>query len=270
LSQPILNFNLDCFLQAADELLRADETIRALHLLDNLPAYYRQHVPPEVTTLKRDIQSRIATASFYATSSGYELTAPDDSYTKVHNTLRGHLLLKEIKELNEKDLMPHLLDLAPGEYAFVRMLQHHQALFSYECSHVNGPSFEHFKKHFEEKLYIWRESNKVTVRPTIYFAGEIIEHLWQEEELRFEMERKVGLADVIHISTPNMTFDFNCTDWRSKGDLGHLRAYTPQEFGTTVQRIFPEYHIQLFISPILHARCVLKSTQFDIPKEIPF
>lgn len=268
MSQPIKNFDLGCFLQAANELLRADETIRALNLLDNLPAYYRQNVPMEVTDLKREVQSRIATASFYATSSGYELTAPDDSYTKVHNTLRGHLLLRDVKALNENDIMPHVLDLAPGEYAFVRMLQHQKTLFTYQASYVNAPSYNHFSKHFTEHEMDW--PTKTKHRPIIYFAGEIIEHLWQEEEIRFEMERKVGLADIIHISTPNMTFDYNCTDWRSKGDLGHLRAYTPQEFSNTIQRMFPEYDIQILVSPILHARCVLKQTKFDIQKVVPF
>lgn len=266
MSQAIANFNLQCFIDAAEELLRADETLRALQLLDNLPAYYRQFIPKEVQDLRREIMARIATASFYATSSGYELSAPDDTYLKVHDTLRGHLLLREIKEMNQKDLMPHLLDLAPGEYAFVRMLQHYQCLFSYEPSFVNWPSYEHYKKHFEERLLPYRNDNNI--RPIIYFAGEIIEHLHDENELRYEMERKIGLADVVHISTPHMTFDFNCTDWRSKGDLGHLRTYTAQEFQNTIIKMFPEYTVTVYISPILHARCRLNTTRFDIPKEM--
>lgn len=262
---PIVNFDLQCFIKAAEELLRADETIRALNLLDNLPAYYRQNIPLEVHNLKRDIMSRIATASFYATSMGYELSAPDDTHLKVANTLRGQLLLRDIKEMNEKDMMPHLLDMAPGEYSFVRMLQHNLCKFTYQASYVNHPSHMKYRKHFEE---IEVEKAQYEDRPKIYFAGEIIEHLWQEDELRYEMERKIGLADVIHVSTPNMTFDYLCTDWRIKGDLGHLRAYTPNEFAITMHKMFPEYEQQIFISPILHARMVLRSTKYDISKAV--
>jgi hypothetical protein len=267
MSQAIKDFDLNCFLKAAEELLRADETIRALNLLDNLPAYYRQNIPPEVQALKREIMSRIATASFYATSSDYELSAPEDSHIYAANTLRGQLLLHDIKALNSRDLMPHLLDLAPGEYAFVRMLQHNQCLFSYQASYVNHPSYQHYKKHFEEReLDYLRQDNNI--RPTVYFCGEIIEHLWQEEEIRYEMERKIGLADIIHISTPNMAFDYECTDWRSKGDLGHLRTYTPNEFAIKIIKMFPEYHVQILLSQILHARCVLKQNNFSIPFEV--
>lgn len=267
MSQAIKDFDVSCFIKAAEELLRADETISALNLLSSLPAWYRQNPPKEVTDLKREVQSRVATASFYATSAGYELTAPEDSHIHVDQTLRGALLLKEIQELNIKGLQPHLLDLAPGEYAFCRNLIHNKCDFSYQPSFVNWPSYNHYEKYFHDQL-IDTNRKDLKLHPKVYFCGEIIEHLWQEEELRYEMERQIGLADVIHISTPNMTFDFNCTDWRSKGDLGHLRTYTPQEFMNTVMRIFPEYQTQVMVSPILHARCVLKTTQFDIPKEI--
>ncbi len=225
------------------------------------------NIPPEVQKLKREIAARIATASFYANSAGYELTAPDNSYEYVENTLRGTLLLRDMKAFNDQDIMPHLLDLAPGEYAFCRMLQHKGIKFTYQPSFVNWPSYNHYKKHFEEILDTNRTSENQS-RPIVYFCGEIIEHLHDERELRYEMERQVGLAAIVHISTPNMTFDYQCTDWRSKGDLGHLRTYTPQEFMTTVSQIFPEYSCQVLVSQILHARLVLRDTKFNIEREI--
>lgn len=263
MSQPIIDFKIKPFIEAAEELLRADETLRALDILNGLPAYYRENIPPEIQALKREIQSKIATASFYATSDGYELTAPENSHELVEGTLRGILLLQEMKELNKQDLTPHLHDLAPGEYAFVRMLASKGCIFTYEPSFVNWPSYNHYKKYFEE--FLGKPSED---RPKIYFGGEILEHLHDEAELRYEMERKVGLADVLHFSTPNMTYDYNCTDWRSKGDLGHLRTYTAPEFQQVILKLFPEYHTQVFVSQILHARCVLKTTKFNIPQEI--
>lgn len=260
----IVNFDVACFVKAAEELLRSDETLRALSLLDNLPSFYRQNPPAEITKLKHEVQARIATASFYSTSEGYELTAPDNTYEYILDaTLRGLLLEKEVKELNNISFTPHILDYGPGEYSFVRALISRKYKFTYEPSYVNHPSYAKYKPHFEKHL-----AKPTPDHPIVYFAGEVIEHLYDERELAYEMHRRVGLADIIHVSTPNMTYDYTCKDWRDKGDIGHLRTYTHREFAQTVMSIFPEYDCQVFISQILHARCVLKETKYGIPKEI--
>lgn len=264
----MVNFNLQCFLDCANELLRADETERALHLLDNLPAYYRDHKPREVIELKREAMARLATASFYATSRGYELTAPPDSYLRGAESLRGIMIAQEIKTLNENDLMPHVLDLGPGEYWLPQMLNHKGLLFTYEPIFVNHPSHDQYQKSFAKNFLVYKQDPPEVDRPKILFAGEIIEHLWNESEIRFEMERHMGLADVVHISTPAYTFDYECIDWRSKGDIGHLRAYTPSEFQTTVWKMFPEYATQVYVSQILHARGVLQTTKFETIKNL--
>lgn len=247
--------------------MRADETIRALDLLSNLPAYYRDHVPQEVIGLRREVQKRLASASFYATSADYELSAPAENYIGLQQTLRGQLIIQEIKLLNDKGYIPHIIDHGPGEYWLPRLLKHFQRLFTYEPIYVNHPSFVHYKQYFEKELVQIRKEKEAKTpddlqRPVIFFAGEIIEHLWREDEIRWEMERSVGLADIVHISTPTYTFDWPCTDWKVKKDLGHLRAYTPSEFDSTIKKMFPEYEVTSLMTAILHARCILKSSSF--------
>ncbi len=267
----IVGFKLNSFIEAANELMRADETANALWLLEKgLPAYYRDHVPKEVQDLKREIMARLATASFYATSTGYELTAPQDAHLQMHLTMRGHQICRDVKNLNDNDLMPHILDLGPGEYWLPRMLQHQQLLFSYQPIFVNHPSHEHYRQHWNENAMTYhdRQLNPPhgTAAPKILFAGEIIEHLWNEDEIRFEMERHVGLADIVHVSTPLYTFDYQCQDWRSKGDIGHLRTYTPGEFNLKLLNMFREYEVTTYVSQILHGRAVLRNTPFEAIK----
>lgn len=254
------NFKLQPFLDVAEELLRADETIRALWVLDNLPAYQRDHIPEEVTALKREIQARIATANFYATSTGYELSAPDDSSFHMDKSLRGLMIINDVKALNEAGHIPHIIDMAPGEMWCPQLLDYKKLKFSYFPLYVNHPSHEHYKSRYEKYL----KDKPSSDQPTIFFAGEVLEHLWNTNEIRFCMERDAGLADVIHISTPMYTFDTACKDWRSKGDLGHLQAFTPMEFTKLITDMFKEYNVVAIQSQILHARCVLKNNRFKV------
>lgn len=253
------NFKLQCFLDAAEELLRADETLRALNLLENLPAYYRDHEPSQVTSLRRAVQAKLATASFYATSDNYELSAgAAETYLHMEKSLRGQLMIEDMKTCKSSQYIPRIIDLGPGEYWLPRMLTNNNFEFVYQPIYVNRPAYDFYKEHFKDAL-----KSELTASPTIFFAGEVIEHLHNENEIRFEMERHSGLADLVHISTPKYTFDTACEDWKTKGDLGHLRAYTPREFYETVSKMFPEYTMVLYDSQILHARLVLKETAFS-------
>lgn len=257
------NFKVAPFIEAAEELLRADETLRALNLLDNLPAYYRDHVPQEVKDLKREIQKRIATPNFYATSRGYELSAHDDSIYHMDKSLRGYMAIKEVTRMNDNGVIPHIIDFAPGEYWLPSILNLKNLKFSYFPVYLNHPSYEHYKSRFEKFLFDRPSEDQ----PVIYFAGEVIEHLHREDELRFEMERNYGLADIFHVSTPCYSFDTRCTDWKSKGDLGHLRTYSPREFTGIMSSMFPEYDSVSYHSQILHCRGVLASTKYEFLKK---
>ena len=249
----IKNFNVQCFIDAAKELLRADETIRALNLLDNLPAFYRDNIPVDVLELKLQIQSRIATSSFYANDNGCETAICDEIAIKNAGTLRGRLITKEVQALNGDGIEPHVVDAGPGEYWLPMVLQNAGCKFTYEPIYLNKASYEACKHRFESVL-----GKKKDDAICVYVACEIIEHLWNEADLKNEMLRYVNdLADIVHVSTPLYTFDPLVTDWETIGDLGHLRAYTPQEFQTTVMKIFPEYLPLFYRGQIQHARLTL-------------
>lgn len=257
----IEDFRLQPFLDAANELMRADETIRALNLLDNLPAYQRDHVPSEISTLKKEIMARIATPNFYATSRG-ELTTSDESSFAMEKALRGIMIIREVEILNKAGFVPHIYDYGTGEFWMPQMLNNKNLNFTYFPIYLNYPSFEFYKNRYEKHMLLEKPKDQ----PIIFYACEVIEHLWQEKEIRFEMQRHADHADVVHISTPCYTFDTPCRDWKTKGDIGHLRAYTPTEFLATVVKIFPDYNVYAYQSQILHARLTWNETKYDIIK----
>lgn len=253
-------FSSKPFIDAAEILLACDDTLLALKVLDSLPAYFIDYPPPEIASLKREIMKKIATASFYASPSNYEQQAGDQElYKKMHLSLRGQLVLADMKICKDNNHSPRVIDVGPGEFFLPRMLKLHGYEFSYRPVYVNFPSFEFYKEHFLAET----QKTHLETSPTIFVATEVIEHLHCEQELRFEMERNCGLADVVHISTPRYTYASEVMDWRTIGDLGHLRTYGPRSFYEVIAKMWPEYDITIYDSQVLHARCVLKTTKLQ-------
>jgi len=252
--QAMENFKLDAFTTAIEELVRADETERALWLCDNLPAYYRDNKPLEILNLKNEILRRIATPTFYAESDIDAIMDPTD-IKQAKSMLRAIMVIDDVKALNNKGFKPNVIDMGPGQYWLPFVLKNAGCNFTYKaiylCQKAHNNAMELIPEVFGEP--------KIE-QPSIFVACEVIEHLWHEADLKIEMLKRWTYCDIVHISTPLYTFEFNCQDWRK--DIGHLRAYTPQEFTQTVNKIFPEYHPMFIQSQIMHMKLTFKETRF--------
>lgn len=258
------NFNLNCFLDCAKELLRADETERALWLLDNLPAYYRDHIPAPVLDLKNAVMKKISTTQKYMNGI-YECDVMDPKEgNQMEGSLRGSIILKDVAWLNQKGYVPHIVDCGPGEYWLPFVLKKQGMKFTYQAIYLNHGAHS---KAMEGMHQVYRDSAPDKTQPCIFVACEIIEHLWQESELKTQMLFNHGFADIIHISTPRYTFDTECMNWDEKGELGHLRAYTPVEFIRKCSHIFPEYDPFFINSQIMHLRMTNRDTKFKEIKD---
>ncbi len=247
-------------------LLCQDETLMALDLLKMVSGYHRDNYPKELLELRREIMAKIATASFYATDRGCELYSTDEACETYINTLRAQLIVMDVKALNKVGTKPIVYDYAPGENWLAIVLAKKNLDFWYEPIYVNHPSNEKFKYRYEKHSPKNFPLTQTAGAPKIFSACEVVEHLNMPEEIRFDMERYIGKADVIHVSTPKYTFNPNVTDWRSIGDLGHLRTWTPKEFFSFVGKTFPEYQIANYDSQILHARCINPESKYDCIK----
>lgn len=253
------NFNVQCFLDCAHELIRADEVERALLVLNNVPAYYRDFPPKQVTELKNLITSRIATPAWYAKyESSNDLRNIDYNFMK--NSVRGILLMKEIRSLNDNDLCPYIVDYGPGEFWLPQVLFDEGDFFNYKPLTICKKASDLF---FEEFPHFRGDPNPDD--PSVFVACEIIEHIWNPVEVKSNMLASCGLADVIHISTPKYTIDGR--DQLHNGEkvretLGHLRAYTPNEFVNLINQIFPEYSWRFFDSQIMHMRLLRKDSKY--------
>lgn len=252
------------FIEAAEILLACDETLKALELLDTLPMYFVDHPPKEILALKREIMAKVATATFYAQNEGSELLISDEQCETYSGTLRNQLIAQDVKVLNEAKLVPHIYDHGPGEGALPLLLGKAGFDFTYEQVYLNEPTrqatYRRFEKYECNETYL-KQNNP----PRIWISTEIIEHLHEEREIRFEIEQRC-VPDIIHISTPLYTFAPNVTDWKSIGWLGHLRTYSPSTFQDVVRKMFPEYVFAYYHSQVQHIRLVNPESKFDCIK----
>lgn len=253
-------YTSDPFIKAAEILLCADEPLMALKLLDMLPAYERANPPAEIVKLKNEIHARLATASFYATDQGYELTITDEACLTYKNSLRGALLMAEVERCNSLGLKPHITDMGAGEYWLPLILEGGD--FTYKPIYVNAPTYNHCLKRFEK--YLGEADPK---RPHIFVACEVIEHLYYEEEIKNEALR-VLKPDVIHVSTPLYAFNTQVKNWKDIGTLGHLRTYTAMEFNKVVTEMFPGYAGSYYKHLQQHIRLVNNETVFEPLKAV--
>lgn len=242
--------NIKAFIDAAEELLRFDEVARALHLLDNLPAYFRDNIPLEILDLKNGILSKLATPHIYVKNGSDLLLEPAKAKLWIKESLRGREIIKDVENYNKQGIIPNIVDHGPGEYWLPLGLIEHGYQFNYT------PVYLHAEAYNAAKTMI--KMSYDASAPTIFVACEIIEHLWYEEEIKSEaMRAGSGYPDIVHVSTPMYTFNA-VVPWKERGELGHLRAYTPKEFTDKIQSMFREYDGIATMGTIMHIRLKLK------------
>jgi len=232
-------FDVKPFLEAAEILVAADETERALALLDNLPALQRYNPPQKISNLKKEIMSKITIANDLL-GDKREIPKTDEWAKKFLNgTMRGVVLKGIVSDYNLDIKAPYIFDVGPGDFCFALGLQAEKLTFTYSCSTLNKDAEAMVKDRLGSRY--WDSSHKIQIFPSIFVAYEIIEHLHNPNEIRQIFDREfMVLPERVLLSTPRFTFAEGTPNWRTDG-IHHLRAYTPSEFFVEAGKLFPEY-----------------------------
>lgn len=231
------SFNVQTAIQFIEMLVEGDEVERALLVLDNLPAYYRDNPPFELVRLRQQILGAICTPHAYLSSGFDDKVRPEQAVDMMRMHRRGQLVELEVKRYNGKGRKPHVVDFGPGEYFIGLGLKGAGYDFTYDDIAMD----QNTQKVAHEHLQAQRVEPDGE-EPRVFVALEIIEHLPNELELATEALRHCDRwPERVHLSTPRYTYDGGKKDWKRKNGLPHLRAYTPFEFYEKVRRIFPGY-----------------------------
>jgi hypothetical protein len=247
----VQSFDENVAVKFIEMLVEGDEVERALWVLDNLPAFYRDNPPFKLARLRQDILGALCTPHAYLSSGLDAEVKPQDCEHLLNTMLRGILVQREVARYNRRGLVPHIVDVGPGEYFVPIGLQ------------AKGFRFTYWDVAFDQNtqraahpiLKEVRQERAQEDQPLIFLALEIIEHLPSPTDLVTEALRHCGRwPDRAHLSTPYYTYDGSKKDWRKPCGLPHLRAYTAKEFAAVVEKLFPNYKFELFPSQIMSLR----------------
>lgn len=232
----IKGFRVTPFLEAANALAAADEMERAIHLLDNLPAFYRDNTPPEVTELRNTIYKGLMNAREYISNPHDDKIDTKAALHSLNGLVRGFETLNDVKEANAKGITPHIVDMGPGEFWLPIGLKESGVKFTYEPIAL--------QKTVESKALALL-GDIVTLgtdkKNKWFLAYEVMEHLPRESEIIMEYLKHGGDFERVYISTPKYTYGGGCWNWKG-GQLGHFRAYTPNEFINIATKMFRDYN----------------------------
>lgn len=245
------SFDENIAVKFIESLVDGDEVERALLVLDNLPAFYRDNLPFKLFKLKQDILTSICTPHAYFSSGLDDKVRTEAAQANINSLLRGILIQREVARYNRLGLTPHLVDMGPGEYFVPIGLSQIGMRFTYHDLAMD----QNTSKAAHPIIQEHRKEKPQDGQPLIFLGLEIIEHLPNTDDLATEALRHCGRwPDRVHLSTPCYTYDGKKKDWRKPCGLPHLRAYTPKEFLREAERIFPNFQFEPYTSQIMSLR----------------
>ena len=248
-------FDVRPFLDVVQTLCNADEFERALLVLDNLPAYYRDNPPEEVTRMRQVILENFMTVQDYIENPHDQPCPSDRAAIALAAFHRGKMVFEDIKALNEAGYVPHVVDMGPGDYWMPQAMKAQGAKFIYQPLVLQQAAKEMAKRVLGD--IVTTENPRKGDRPILFCAHEVIEHLKDVRDITHLFAKVGGYADKIYLSTPYYTYGSGAADWydpKHRGFLGHWRAYTPTEFLHTVTRLFPNYVLELSLAEVMIIR----------------
>lgn len=239
-------FDINHWLTVVEEYITCDEVERALWLLDNPPAWYRDHYPMRA----KEMRDRLLTQFFTATDYSKD-PVPDSVIGAMdHDIPRGEVVAKYVKELNDHDLVLNIRECAPGNYWLPFVLERQGLRFTYFGASLDPD----LQRRAAEKLGDKFTEKPLAGCPLAFVCFEMLEHLHNPVEIyQSYLKTTRGLADRIFLSTPKYTFGGGMGNWFESA-LGHLRAYTPSEFHKFAAQYWPEFKWTMYDG---HVMCLV-------------
>jgi hypothetical protein len=207
-------------------MICADEIKLALTMLENLPGYYRDNFPERAKRIRSSIYEQCMTVQDYIndmseTTEGAKVYHASDlgkQWSEPHFTPRGTLLISLVKDLNKQGLCAEIIELGPYNYWLPAGLQDEACDFIYTPMSINPHA----------KCPITTKTSSDNPIKKIFVCFEVIEHLWNEDEIFHYFCKTQMDPDFVLISTPKHTCGGGLPNWNQR-QLGHVRTWTPKE-----------------------------------------
>lgn len=247
-----LYWSLDEHIRAIEGMIKADELEIAFRMCDEIPAWYRENYPAELTEIKQTLYTNLYSPMTYASD------IDEASYTYaqvVEQVARGYCyprldILKElIQSMNKQGKKPWLFELSTSHGPIPIGLKESGCEFDFCAKNFNQAALQKVRSWLDS---IWLDA-PVAGQPTIFINFESLEHAYRQEDVKNDFY-KLGLDfDHILLSVPNGCLGGGLENWRTRR-LGHLRGYTLKEFSDLAQSFFKGYEWRCWpsVSLVLH------------------
>ena len=233
-------FSTTVHVDACRQLAEADESEMALKMLDMVPAFYRDHPDSGAKELKKKLYEKLMSVKDYATDKDEKDTTRDfqkgypiEKFLDMRSWsgARGQIVEGLVVAYNNAGEIPHLYEFGPSNFFLPYGLRDKGLKFTYDFFSINKDA------EAEAKVRLADVMGKAK-GPSVFICLEVIEHLWNEDDI-YHVYAKSGIdADSVVLSTPLYTMAGGMEGLDR--ELGHIRTYTPTEFQGFAKRHWPE------------------------------
>lgn len=235
-----VHWSLDAHIAAIIGMIRADELQIALRMCDEVPGYYRDNYPPELTAIKNKLYQQTYDQIEYATDDEEAECSREFGEAQWDN---GYMYPRAeiIKALVSKLLTPWIFDLGCSHGNLPLGLIRESVPFKYKGVGMNY--------RIQSKVKEWvghRWADKpVSGQSTILYCTEVIEHCFNPHDIVHSAKKTGVNFDHILLSVPKYTLGGGLENWDTRR-LGHVRTWTPKEFILFSEASFPGYKWTLY------------------------
>jgi hypothetical protein len=268
------HFNLDLYLQSVEEMVKADEVIVALEMLDKVPSYYRVNHTEKIHKLRKEIYQKTMTIFDYAKES--DEIEIKDRMSELINFPRGPMVLHFVKSLNAKGITPNLYDFGSASFWIPLALKNDQCKFHYKAFTINNKAHDKAKE-------MGLISETMGDGPNVFMCMEVIEHLFYPKDMVHWFYHDNIDYDYAIVSTPQHSLGGGLEDWRNR-EIGHIRTYTSNDLENFVVENIKELswchfddHMQLMLGakdwqnfPFLEPMRVCREISEEIDKQLGY
>lgn len=249
------HFDIEHYLDSVEQMIMADEIQFALKMLENLPGWYRDNYPVRAIKIKQRLMKSLMFITDYASDESecvIDKSKVEDKILTIFCQPRGELIVKIIKQYNDQNLSPHIIEMGPADYWLPAGLQKADLKFSYKDITINKAAQEAAYASILDNTKHEPDPNS----PHVFCAFEVIEHMWNPDEIAYHVYKLDKIPDIIMVSTPKYCLGGGLGNWDSR-ELGHIRTWTPNELVNWAIRNFPQYswtivdyHMQVIIGSL--------------------
>jgi len=211
IAQKFLQMNVD-----------SDNVVNALKMAEMLPAYYREKQHDWVELWKKNVWAKVATINDYSSGELKEISK-ENSLTE-YKAIRFQIVEQLVRHWNDQRRPPFIVDLGPGEYTLPIGLKEAGLEFNYKPIAITNKIPEVALPYIEDVLADKGEFHQ----PVIFVCFEMIEHLFNPDDVVNYYHRENLNAEHVVISTPHGALGGG---WKRTNAemIAHVRDWTPKE-----------------------------------------